>query len=92
MDERSLSLISVEAGNQPIDIAPYETVIVGRLPPSQETLAVFSTLDHPQISRRHARLARIPRTSSLLVEDLGSENGTFVSGRPAKSAWDARYY
>jgi two-component system response regulator AtoC len=37
-------------------------------------------LDHPSVSRRHARLRVHP--GSLVVEDLGSANGTRVAGRP----------
>ncbi|MGD9933876.1 MAG: FHA domain-containing protein [Dehalococcoidia bacterium] len=35
-------------------------------------------LDHPAISRRHARLGPPAADGSRLVEDLGSANGTFV--------------
>jgi len=35
--------------------------------------------DDPQLSRRHARLARDPG-GALTIEDLGSSNGTFVNG------------
>ena len=36
-------------------------------------------LDHPSVSRRHARLLLTPR--QVVLEDLGSRNGTFVDGR-----------
>ena len=36
-------------------------------------------IDHPQVSRRHAHIVR--QDSSLVIEDLGSTNGTFVNGR-----------
>lgn len=35
--------------------------------------------DDPELSRRHARISRA-RDGQLLVEDLGSTNGTFVNG------------
>ena len=35
--------------------------------------------DDPELSRRHARLARGP-DGELTIEDLGSSNGTFVNG------------
>jgi len=35
-------------------------------------------LDFPMISWRHARLTRVP--NGMLVEDLGSRNGTYVDG------------
>lgn len=36
-------------------------------------------LPHPEISRRHARILRTAQ--GLLIEDLGSTNGTFVNGQ-----------
>jgi uncharacterized membrane protein YdfJ with MMPL/SSD domain len=52
-----------------------EGLVVGR---AQEGAG---TLGHdPELSRRHARLARGPN-GELIVEDLGSTNGTFVNGR-----------
>jgi ABC-type multidrug transport system ATPase subunit/pSer/pThr/pTyr-binding forkhead associated (FHA) protein len=53
--------------------APTE-VVLGRDPAS--TLAI----DNPVISARHARITR-QRPSGLLLEDLGSTNGTFVNGQ-----------
>ena len=36
--------------------------------------------DDPELSRRHARIARDP-DGRLVIEDLGSANGTFVNGQ-----------
>ncbi len=36
------------------------------------------SINHPQISRQHARLTR--RGGMMVLEDLGSTNGTFVNG------------
>ena len=36
-------------------------------------------LDHPGLSRQHARM--MPIEDGLLIEDLGSTNGTFVNGK-----------
>ena len=36
------------------------------------------TLADPDVSRRHARVT--PRGDTVVVEDLGSTNGTFVNG------------
>src|SRR4051794_41866676 len=38
-------------------------------------------IDDPEISRRHARVA--PVDGGVVVEDLGSTNGTFVNGERA---------
>lgn len=48
------------------------TVVVGR------DGAAGVVLDTPNVSRLHARLTR--RTDGILVEDLGSTNGTWVNG------------
>jgi DNA-binding NtrC family response regulator len=41
-------------------------------------------LDHPSVSRHHAVLVQGPE--QVEVADLGSANGTFVAGRPVRSA------
>jgi ABC-type multidrug transport system ATPase subunit len=38
-------------------------------------------LPYPQVSSRHASLARVPGERMLRVTDLGSVNGTYVNGR-----------
>jgi len=48
-------------------------VILGRDPRSS------IVVDHPQVSRRHARIAW--RDDVWVIHDLGSTNGTFVNGR-----------
>jgi len=52
-------------------------LILGRHPSCDQVL------DFPMISSRHARLVR--SGASLVVEDLGSTNGTFVNGRRISS-------
>jgi pSer/pThr/pTyr-binding forkhead associated (FHA) protein len=37
-------------------------------------------LNHPSVSRHHARLTILPGDTSLLI-DLGSLNGTYVNGQ-----------
>jgi DNA-binding winged helix-turn-helix (wHTH) protein len=43
-------------------------------------------LDHPSVSRRHARISVTP--DRVVVEDLNSRNGTFVDGRTLTSPTD----
>ena len=47
-------------------------MVIGRDPQCDQPL------DHPMVSWHHARLSRTPQ--GMLVEDLGSLNGTFVDG------------
>lgn len=39
-------------------------------------------LDHPSVSREHARITLIEGKSHFSIEDLGSANGTYVDGVP----------
>ncbi|MCA8998535.1 MAG: FHA domain-containing protein, partial [Planctomycetaceae bacterium] len=55
-----------------------EEMVLGRDPSCDQVLA------YPMISGRHARIFR--RDGSLLVEDLGSANGTFVNGHRIRGA------
>jgi DNA-binding winged helix-turn-helix (wHTH) protein len=63
---------SVTRGNQEFILEAGETVF-GRDP----TAGVY--VDHPSVSRRHARLSIGSR--GAVLEDLKSRNGTFVNGR-----------
>jgi|YNPNPStandDraft_1061719.scaffolds.fasta_scaffold02603_7 hypothetical protein len=49
-----------------------EMVMIGRDPASEVVI------NHPQVSRQHARLTR--QGSVMVLEDLGSTNGTFING------------
>ncbi len=70
----ALDAASALAGVLQLGAGPGAEVSLGRDPSS--TL-VF---DNPVVSARHARINR-QRPSGLLVEDLGSTNGTFVNGQ-----------
>ncbi len=50
-----------------------EELVFGRSPDCDQVL------NYPMISTRHARLYRLGAT--ILIEDLGSSNGTFVNGK-----------
>src|SRR5262249_13873667 len=66
----------------PLDGRVYQLAkagtVVGRGP------GVDVVIDDPSISRRHARFA--PVDGALQVEDLGSQNGTFVGGAQVERA------
>lgn len=63
-------------GPQPGQVFPFKVnsgpLTLGRDPRNDVVI------NHPQVSRRHARITR--QQDSMVIEDLGSTNGTFVSG------------
>ena len=71
---------SPPAGNVPqqLDLGAKTSLTFGRAPTND------IVLDHPQISRNHATLTR--QGAELVLQDLGSTNGTYVNGAPITSA------
>jgi ABC-type multidrug transport system ATPase subunit/pSer/pThr/pTyr-binding forkhead associated (FHA) protein len=68
------------SGNLTLGAQPHQQIsfhstalVLGRDPTCDQVL------DAPMVSRRHARLTRVG--GQLLLEDLGSANGTFLNGR-----------
>lgn len=53
-----------------------EPITLGRAPADPQ-----GRLPHPTVSREHLRV-RLDEAGDLLVEDLGSRNGSFVDGQP----------
>lgn len=60
---------------------PYTGLTLGRDP--QNTL-ILSPKSHPGVSAFHCKLAIVE--NELIVEDLGSKNGTLVDGEPVERA------
>jgi ABC-type multidrug transport system ATPase subunit/pSer/pThr/pTyr-binding forkhead associated (FHA) protein len=58
---------------QKIDLRQQSTLTLGRAPDND------LVLDHPSISRHHARIARVGQTDQFFIEDLHSSNGTTVN-------------
>lgn len=78
MSRPSHRLSIVPASGSPFDfLLQADSVVVGR---SAEADLV---IEDPFLSRRHSRFFRVG--STLLIEDLGSRNGTFVNERPVLS-------
>src|SRR4051795_4871956 len=68
----TLEVTSGPAAGQSLELG--DEVVIGR-----EDAGLV--IDDPEISRRHARVC--PVDGGVLVEDLGSTNGTFVNGERA---------
>ncbi|AMV38874.1 FHA domain-containing protein [Planctomyces sp. SH-PL62] len=70
----------------PLDEAPPPTTLTfrGREMVIGRTAGCDLVVDLPMISMRHARLYR--SGADVLIEDLGSSNGTFVDGRRIEGA------
>src|SRR3954470_6328876 len=62
------------------EITVADELLLGR-----EVEGAGALADDLQVSRRHARIART-EAGGLLIEDLGSRNGTFVNGQPVTEA------
>ncbi len=72
IDLSSAPTAGIEGETADFGLAPGESVVVGR------DAAAGLVLDTPNVSRLHARLER--RGDGIVVEDLGSTNGTWVNG------------
>jgi two-component system cell cycle response regulator len=77
-DRGTLTVIAGPSAGATLTLENGETIL-GRDP----SCAVM--VDDPSVSRRHARITRDERAHHF-VEDLGSTNGTFVSGRRVRRA------
>lgn len=81
-----------------LNLSQVTSILIGRDPNN------YLPLNHPTVSSQHAKIER--RGSQLVIQDLGSTNGTFVNGRritqmnlnagdvvqigPFKLVWDAQ--
>lgn len=73
------SLLTV-TGNR-IGLEPYRIYTLGR------ALDCEIIVDDPVSSRHHARITVNALGSQMTIEDLGSQNGTYVNGRRIKKPW-----
>jgi pSer/pThr/pTyr-binding forkhead associated (FHA) protein len=70
-----------------ITVSPYNGPLKGRsIEINEEQVSIgrgaenVIRLDDPSVSKRHAKLIKTPRGCS--IEDLGSQNGTWIDGNP----------
>lgn len=76
LDRSILTVVSGEGAGRVIEIENERTVL-GRSQSADVVVTDFG------VSRRHARIMRWMGVV-LVVEDLGSSNGTFINGKPTK--------
>ncbi|HLF76181.1 MAG TPA: FHA domain-containing protein [Dehalococcoidia bacterium] len=69
---RSTSSTSQPTRAAPIDLRSSPEMVLGR------SAGADAVIDHPQVSRVHARILNVD--GRLVIEDAGSETGTFVNG------------
>jgi two-component system cell cycle response regulator len=77
-DRGTLTVIAGPSAGASFTLEAGETIL-GRDP------SCALVVDDPSVSRRHARITRDERAHHF-IEDLGSTNGTFVSGRRVRRA------
>lgn len=70
----NLAMESAPSAKAAITLQPNKAIIIGR---SDQCDVLLS---HPQVSGRHAKLTLLDN-GRLIVEDLGSLNGTYVNGK-----------
>lgn len=73
--------LSTETGPRLL-IFRESNLLIGRLPDNH------LGLNHGSVSRRHARLSVTPK--GVVIEDMGSQNGTTVNGEPLTGAKNIR--
>ncbi|MEO7327326.1 MAG: sigma 54-interacting transcriptional regulator [Minicystis sp.] len=76
---RVLLLVYHRDGVEAVPLAPGAGVVIGREPPADVVIADRC------LSRSHARFT-LTRAEEILVEDLGSSNGTLVAGQRIERA------
>ena len=64
--------------------AGFEQELDGPIELGRGTDSGLALVDDPLVSSRHARLT--PVDEGVLVEDVGSRNGTYVNGKVAATA------
>lgn len=78
---------SQQSGSQQLQLVVHAGPLAGKGFPIAREMLTFGrdpdndiTLDDSQVSRHHAQLIR--QADQIIIEDLGSTNGTLVNGRP----------
>jgi hypothetical protein len=75
--------LRIENGQREVEVPLNRAIHLGRLDPASDTFPEIDLTDldglEKGVSRRHARILK--RDGLLVVEDLGSINGTFVNGQ-----------
>jgi len=83
-EARLVLIVLLHGGMREVELPPDSALTVGRAPESD------IQVEHRSVSRIHARLTT-SRGRRVLVEDLGSSNGTFVNNEPVTGARSASF-
>lgn len=75
--------LKIEDGLQELEVVLDKAIQLGRLDPLSDTFPEVDLTNagglEKGVSRRHAKILR--REGTIIVEDLGSINGTFINGQ-----------
>jgi hypothetical protein len=75
--------LRIENGKREVEVILNRAIHLGRLDPASDTFPEIDLTDldglEKGVSRRHARILK--RDGLLIIEDLGSINGTYVNGQ-----------
>jgi pSer/pThr/pTyr-binding forkhead associated (FHA) protein len=75
--------LKIGSGKREVEVSLDKVIHIGRMDPSSTVFPEVDLTDEgtasKSVSRRHARILR--QNNVVVLEDLGSVNGTFVNGR-----------
>lgn len=80
--ETQVIRLKIDTNRRKIEMPLNRIIHLGRVAPAANIFPEIDLTDYTQaknISRRHARILK--RANAVVIEDLGSTNGTFINGQ-----------